>query len=261
VIMDAAWLSAIETKDYLFPHEWPAYAWFFNFLPTAIVAAAFIRARTAAPELRGLMAGALVLTLFFLATLPLVTMRYALAVQLQIPRVFWLVELVAFILIARWIGQSRPGAARMAAAGLIALSAVRGAAVLAEEQAPRLVRIDVTRDDWGQAMAWLRAQPVDVHVLADPGHAWRYESSVRVVAERDLFHEDVKDAAVAMYDRDLAMRVVERRALTHNFPDKTPAELLALAARYHLDYLVSDQRIDLPPVYANATFTIYRLAR
>ena len=30
-------LSAIGSKDYLFPHEWPAYAWIFNLLPAAVV--------------------------------------------------------------------------------------------------------------------------------------------------------------------------------------------------------------------------------
>ena len=32
VTMDAAWLATLETKDYLFPLEWPAYAWLFNLM-------------------------------------------------------------------------------------------------------------------------------------------------------------------------------------------------------------------------------------
>ena len=53
-------------------------------------------------------------------------------------------------------------------------------------------------------MNWLRAQPVNWHVLADPGHAWKYGSSVRVAARRDTLLESGKDSSMAMYDRDLA---------------------------------------------------------
>jgi len=261
VVMDAAWLSAIATKDYLFPHEWPAYAWFFNFLPALIVAAALWRTRDLSPELRGLLAGALALTAFFVVTLPFVTVRYALAVQMQIPRVFWLVELTAFIVLCVWLARWRAPArgAAIVAGVLVVASVARGATIVFVEKDARLVTIDLPRTDWTEAMAWLRAQPVDVHVLADPGHAWRYESSVRVAAERDVFHEDVKDAALAMYDRGVAMRVVERRALTSDFAAKSVPELLGLARAFDLDYLVTDQRLDLPIAYENATFRVYRL--
>jgi hypothetical protein len=261
VVMDVAWLSAIATKDYLFPHEWPAYAWFFNFLPAVIVAAALWRTRDLSPELRGLLAGALALTAFFLLTLPFVAMRYALAVQMQIPRVFWLVELVAFVVLCVWLRRWRAPArgAALVAGVLMVASLARGATIVLVEKDSRLVTIDLPRTDWTEAMAWLRAQPVGVHVLADPGHAWRYESSVRVAAERDVFHEDVKDAALAMYDRGVAMRVVERRALTSDFASKQVAELLRLAGTFDLDYLVTDQRLDLPLAYENATFRVYGL--
>ena len=61
-------------------------------------------------------------------------------------------------------------------------------------------------------MRWLARQPADVHVLADPGHAWKYGTSVRVAAERDVLLEEVKDSALAIYSRDVAVRVVERAA-------------------------------------------------
>ena len=212
------------------------------------------------------------LATFFLVTLPFVAMRYALAVQLQIPRVFWLVELVAFLVIVKSLAGVHgtvflPGGrapsftlARTLAIILVILSAARGLTVIVVEKDTQLVTIDMPQDDWTDAMAWLRAQPVDVHVLADPGHAWRYGSSVRVVAERDLFHEDVKDAALAMYDRDVAVRVVERRALTNDFASKSAAELMTLGRAHDLDYLVTDQRYDLPLAYENATFRIYALS-
>lgn len=260
VVMDDAWLSAIATKDYLFPNAWPIYAWVFNLLPAAIVAWALVRWKDAAPELRGLLAGALALTTFFLVTLPFVAMRYALAVQLQIPRVFWLVELMAFVVICVSLSRMRGRTAAVVAMVLMVASVARGATVVLVEKEGRLITMDLPRDDWTDAMAWLRAQRVDAHVLADPGHAWRYSTSVRVAAERDLFHEDVKDAALAMYDRGVAMRVVERRALTNDFASKSAAELLTLARDYDLDYLVTDERLDLPVVYENATFRIYALS-
>ena len=272
VVMDSAWLSAIASKDYLFPHRWPAYAWISNLLPAVIAAVALWRTRQLSPEMRGLLAGALALTAFFLATLPFVAMRYALAVQMQIPRVFWLVELVVLLVIARGISGAhatiffgrRPldFTYREALAVLfVVLSIARGGTVLFGEKDGRLVSIDLPSGDWMDAMAWLRSRPERAHVLADPEHAWRYESSVRVAAERDVFHEDVKDAAIAMYDRDVALRVVERRALTSDFPARPLADLQALARTYGLDYLVSDERYDLPVVYENATFRIYAMSR
>jgi len=259
VVMDAPWLGALASKDYLFPHEWPAYAWIFNLLPAAVVAWALWRWRDLAPEMRGLLTGAIALAAFFAATLPLVAVRYALAVQLQIPRVFWLVELTAFVVIGLALSRARRRTAAVVASALIVASVARGATVLFVEKDGRLVTIDLPRDDWTDAMAWLRAQPAGVHVLADPGHAWRYGSSVRVAAERDVFHEDVKDAAVAMYDRPLALRVVERRALTSDFTSQPAAALLALARRFDLDYLVTEERLDLPVAYENARFRIYEL--
>ena len=262
VVMDAAWLSAISSKDYLFPHEWPVYAWIFNLLPAAIAALVLWRARDLRAELRGLLAGALVLTAFFLATLPFVAMRYALAVQMQIPRVFWLVELVALLAIVVLLSRTpRRAIARGVAVFLVVVSAARGGAVLFGEKDGRVVTIDLPADDWTAAMSWLRDNtPSDAHVLADPGHAWRYGSSVRVGAERDVFHEDVKDAAIAMYDRDVAMRVVERRELTSGLSDKSVTELRALARDHELDFLVSDEPLDLPVVFENATFRVYALS-
>ena len=54
-------------------------------------------------------------------------------------------------------------------------------------------------------------------MLADPGHAWKYGTSVRVSAARDVFLEEVKDSALAIYSRDVASRVVERTAAIGDF--------------------------------------------
>src|SRR5690606_24431707 len=151
-------------------------------------------------------------------------------------------------------------AARVVAIFLIVLSTARAGVVLFSEKDGRLATIGLPADDWTAAQRWLRDHPPrDAHVLADPDHAWRYGSSVRVGAERDVFHEDVKDSALAMYDRDVALRVVERRARTSGFPSLSVDEIRALAHDFDLDYLISDESLALPIVYENATFRIYAL--
>jgi hypothetical protein len=270
VVMDEVWLAAIAPKDYLFPHEWPVYAWVFNLIPVVVAALALRYAGRLTAEMRGLLCGAVALALFFFATLPLVSLGYALAVQMQIPRIFWLTELTMLIFLASRMAslpvlkershRLERAIAPAVAVALITLSIARGAAVLLGEKDGRLVTLDLPASDWTDAMAWLRRQPADVHVLADPGHAFLYGSSVRVAAERDVFHEEVKDGALAMYDRDIAARVVERRALAVDYVGKRAPELLQLAEAYALDYVVTESRIDLPLAYENATFRIYALS-
>ena len=108
-------------------------------------------------------------------------------------------------------------------------------------------------------MRWLSRQPVTTHVLADPGHSWKYGTSVRVSATRDVFLEDVKDSAIAIYSRDVAHRVVERAAALGDFTTMTPDRARELAAKYDLDYLVTEARLDLPVAYENGQFRIYSL--
>jgi hypothetical protein len=122
-----------------------------------------------------------------------------------------------------------------------------------------LAQLALPADAWSDASAWLRATPPATHVLADPGHAWRYGASVRVSAARDVFLEDVKDGSIGMYDRGVAMRVAERREALGDFAALSPERARALAARYDLDYLVSEQALALPEAYRNARFRIYRL--
>ena len=65
-------------------------------------------------------------------------------------------------------------------------------------------------------MRWAEAQPVRTHLLADPGHAWRYGAPLRY-AGRDVFLEEVKDTAMAIYSRESATRVIERTAALGDF--------------------------------------------
>jgi hypothetical protein len=109
-------------------------------------------------------------------------------------------------------------------------------------------------------MRWLATQPKDAHVLADSGHAYRYGSSVRVSAGRDVFLEETKDAAIAIYSRDVAVRVVERIGALGNFATLTAADVQRLGERYGLTHVVTAGRLDLPLVFENSAFRVYTLA-
>jgi len=121
------------------------------------------------------------------------------------------------------------------------------------------VPTEAVPDEWRDAMQWIGHQPKDVHVLADPAHARRFGSSVRVAAARDVYLEDVKDAAIAMYSRDMAMRVLGRTRDLGEFSALTRERALELARNYDLDYLLAERAIDLPLAYKNARFRVYHL--
>ena len=271
--MDAAWLEALASKDSLFATDWPPWAWALNLAGFAVLCWAYrrrSRQQAATREEFALVAGAGALVLVFLATLPLVAAGYALPVQLQISRVFWLVEFLAIVFVFGAFGthagvpgdgprqtQFRP---YLLAAALLAVSIGRGTYIMLVEQPDRqLFAVHLADSPWHDAMRWLRSTPLDAQVLADPGHAWKYGTSVRVSAERDVFLEDVKDSAIAIYSRDVAVRVIERARALGPFDALTPERTMALAARYGLDYLVTTADLPWDPVYRNAQFRIYRL--
>jgi len=272
VRMDEAWLGVLEGKEYLFATGWGADGWAIAALYTAVPAAGFALRRrlgVARPREGAMVLGLSALVAIFVLTLPCVAARVALAVQFQVSRVFWMLDLTATIY-AVWAladaGRRMPGEAtgnRRAAAvacALIGLAAVRGAWVMWVEHPGRpVVQAGLPQDDWQDAMDWLRRQPAATHVLADPSHAWRHASSVRVAAGRDVYLEEMKDAAMAMYSRRVAMRVAERLVALDDFDGLTPASARALADRFGLDVLVTERVIDLPLVYRNARFSVYRL--
>ena len=84
-------------------------------------------------------------------------------------------------------------------------------------------------------------------------------SSLRVSATRDVALEGVKDAAIAIYSRDGAMRVTDRRAAIGDFHAMTKARAAALADTYALDYLLTEQALRLPLVHAEGPLKLYRL--
>jgi hypothetical protein len=274
--LDAAWEATLADKDYVFPTAWSAGTWIVNLLSPAVIAGAFAtRARrgVSLPREAGVVAGCLALVLVFLASLPFVAARVALVVQLQVSRVFWMADVLATLYVVWWVceGMRTPATrtalgarARLVAILLLAAASVRGWYVLRVEHPGRpFAKTALPADAWTDASAWLRTTPPGAHVLADPGHAWRYGTSLRVSAARDVFLEDVKDGSIGMYDRRVALRVAERRAALGDFAE-APVERLVervgvLAARYDLDYLVSERPLPLPEVYRNARFHIYRL--
>lgn len=265
VIMDDTWLQAVASKGSLFATAWPIWAWAANLGLLALLWWAH-RARTRRGEARAedaaLVWGASALVALFLVTLPLVAAGFSLAVQFQISRVFWLVDFVALIYVVGVLSGPRSSTTRAAvvACALLALSVGRGSYVLMIEHPERsLFAVHLPHEPWDEAMRWVALQPTDVHVLADPGHAWKYGTSVRVSSGRDVFLEEVKDSALAIYSRDVAARFVERVPLLEDFSSLTVERARALADRYELDYLVTEVALALPLVYRNAQFDIYSL--
>jgi len=259
--MDASWLEAVASKDSLFASQWPAWAWAANL--GLLVALWWAHRRrqahgSATAEDAGIVWGATALVAVFLVTLPAVVARFALPVQLQIPRVFWLVDFVALVYL---IGAIRRQRVAIAVASLLIVASVsRAVYVMTVEHPERdLFAIRLQESRWEDALAWVRQQPIDTHVLADPGHAWRYGTSVRVTAERDVLIEDVKDSAIAIYSRDVAMRYLERTRAIGDFNGLTADTARRLAAAYDLDYVVTEADLDLPVSYRNQQFKIYAL--
>ena len=258
VTMDSAWLAAVAGKETLFASNWPIWAWVGNL--SLIVVAWFtyrVRERTE-PELSALIWGAAALVGIFLATFPLVQAKLAFPVQLQIARVFWLVDFVALLCVIGLARRER--AAKILAAVMVAAAVGRGVYVMAVEHPERpLMAIRLPASEWQEAMRWIKAQPAKSHVLADPGHAWKYGTSVRVSAERDVFLEEVKDSAIAIYSRDVARRYNERSMAVGNFDHLSAERAAELAARYDLDYLVSEADLPMRLAYRNARFKVYSL--
>ncbi len=277
VVMDEQWLAVLDNKSYLFPTGWGWDTWAMNLAyPVALVA--LYRARRAhgaerAGE-RGLVAGALCLCAIFLASLPFIAWRVAFAVQLQISRMFWMLDFAVTVYLVwllvdspfwegrrwqRWRLTPRV-AGRVVVAALAVASLARGGYVMWIEHPDRKIfETQLVENAWGDVMAWAARQPRDIHVLADPGHAWRYGTSVRVAGRRDVYQEGVKDEAIAMYSPEIARRVAARRRDLGGFDGLTPERARELAAAYDLHYLVSERSLDLPLAYRNERFRVYDL--
>jgi len=264
--MDDAWRATLAGKEYLFPLGWPLIAWIVNLGYVPLILWLFSRRRAAGvalPREKGVVIGAICLVAVFVTAVLLQAMHVALAFQLQPARIFWMLDFLATIY-AVWalaeMGGVRERRAAIVAAVVFALSCVRGGYVRFVRFPDRpVVQFGIPDDDWGRAMAWARTTAVSSHWLADPYHAAHYGTSLRVAGQRDLFVEEIKDTAIGMYDRPVAMRTSERIAALGDFAALTPTRARALADQYGLDYLVTEQPIDLPLAFSSGAIRVYRL--
>ena len=267
--MDAAWLTVIADKDYLFPLAWPLGAWITNLISVPVIILAWrarVRAGLTFEDEKALVVGALALAIVFVVWLPFDAMRLALAVQLQTSRVFWMLDALATFYLVWAIAEGplttsvRPRRATIVACVLVAISVARGAYnCFVEFPDRRIVAVDMGHTDWRAAMAWAQDTPRTSGWLADPVHGALYGSSVRVAGHRDVLLDAMKDSALAMYGRGIAMRVADRQRALREHPWDTPDGARALSQRYDLDYLVTSRSLDLPVAYRAGSLTIYRL--
>ena len=266
--MDPEWMAVLADKSYLFPSSWPPSVWAVNLAyPVALVLIVRYRRRLGAtvPGEEPLILGLIALVVLFLISVPLSGARIAFAVQLQIGRVFWLLDFMLAAYLAWWMTSGRAGrSTALRVAVLIVLGAFslgRGIYVLAVETRRPIAELALPPTPWSDAMRWLEGQPATLHVLADPGHAWKYGVGVRVAARKDTLLESVKDSAMAMYDRDSARRVAERSAALARFDEMTTDDIRSLDARFGLDAFVveANRPFGFPVLYRNAQFVIYDL--
>jgi hypothetical protein len=272
--MDAQWLAVISDKDYLFPLAWPWDAWATNLLPVAVIALAWParrRARLLVDGETGLVAGAFAVLAVFALSLPFNAARIALIIQLQISRIFWLLDIFATLYLVWWLAEgtslstpksqlATPKRAAAVAAVILLFSTVRGIySCFVEFPDRKIFSVDVAHADWRDAMRWAQSTDRSSGWLADPYHAALYGSSVRAAGTRDVLLEQLKDRAISMYDRGVALSVAERERAMASVAWNTPQGARTLAARYNLDYLVIDRPLDLPLAHRSGSLYIYRI--
>lgn len=266
-LMDPEWRAMLHTKSYLFPLQWPVYAWVINLGYLPLIAGFFHmrdRAGLADARERALVLGSSTLFALFLGALVCHAVGITLAFQLQPARVFWMFDFLATIYVvwalAEGVSFRRKQTNRplLTAVVLFSLSVARGLFVLIQADRPP-VRLTIPDDDWGRVMEWARTTDKASGWLADPLHAVYYGTSVRVAGERDVFVEAVKDAALGIYDRDIAVRTDTRLRELPDFPRLTPETARALGGRYDLDYLVTESKLALPLAFESGPLRVYRL--
>ena len=267
-IMDPAWLDAIGEKD-LYPLAWTADAWITNLITVPIVFWGWRARHRAGLTVSGesaLALGAMALPLVFVCWLPFNAAHVALAVQLQASRVFWLLDVLATIY-RGWVlaegtaaAPQRPRRAAAVAILVLAIAIARGAyTMFVQFPDRRIFAVDVQHDDWRDAMTFARATEPQSRWLADPFHAARYGASLRATGHRDVLLEELKDRAIAMYDRNVAMQVAARLRAVQEVPWNTAAGARELSRRYGLDYLVIDRELPLPLAHRSGSLYVYRL--
>jgi hypothetical protein len=267
VRMDADWLAVIADRDYLFPLAWPVDVWVTNLVAIPIILFSWRarrRAQLTVPGETPLVAGAIALAAVFFAWLPLSGAHVAIAVQMQVTRVFWLIDFLGTVYlvwaVAEGTGAASGKRAAVAAAVILALSTMRGVySGFAEFPERPIIALDLQHRDWRDAMAWARTTDPGSGWLADPHHAALYGSTVRAAGHRDVLIDLLKDPAIAMYDRAIATRLADRERALATLAWDTPDGARALARRYGLDYLVIDRELNLPLAHRSGSLFIYRI--
>ena len=263
-IMDAEWRQLLQTKTYLFPLEWPAHAWILNLGYLALIAWVYRerqRAGLVGGLERGLVLGSASLAAVFFGALAAQSVGVALAFQLQPARVFWMFDFLATTYVIWWLaswGSALERHSRAVALVVLAFSIARGVYVIIEAERPP-VQLTIPDDDWGRVMAFARTTDKESGWLADPLHAVLYGTSVRVAGERDVLVETVKDTALGMYDRRIAVRTNERIRAVDDYTALTADAARRLGERYDLDYMVTERSLDLPLVFTSGDLRVYRL--
>ena len=271
VVMEASWTGALFFRDYLFPTDWPWATWAANLGYGLAIGAMYWYRRLAVgvtARETGLVAGCGVLLLIFLASVPLSAAGVALVVQLQVARIFWMLDFFftvyfVWLLIERPVrGRSASASVRVRYAGLalfVVGAIVRGGYVMGIEFPDRaLFEPRFVSGDWQEVMEWSARTPAGTNLLLHPGHAGRYGSSARAAAQRDVYLED-KDGALAIYSRSIAQRVSDRRRDLGDFGELNAPRARALARQYDLQYLITILDIDLPVAHRSGPFTVYDL--
>ena len=178
--MDPEWLATLDTKDYLFPLEWPLYAWLFNLAYAPLIVLVYRRRRDAGLTIaeragsgRGMPDAA-------------AHLRRGAAAQRRARGARGAAADPAHLLDARFPrdavcrvgarGRRRAGrrGARRLTAAIIAAGVGRRAAryvMLVRFPDRPVAQVGIADNDWGRAMAWARATPRDTEWVADPMHA------------------------------------------------------------------------------------------
>jgi hypothetical protein len=265
--MDADWLAVIADRDYLFPLAWPVDVWVTNLIAVPVIVfcwRARMRAGLTVARETPLVVGALALAVIFFLWLPFSAAHVAIAVQMQVTRVFWMIDFLGTVYLVWAVaeGAARPTGRRaaIAAATILALSAARGVyGCFMQFPDRRVLAIDLQHADWREAMTWAQTTAPGSGWLADPHHAALYGSTVRAAGHRDVLIDLLKDPAIAMYDRDIAMRLADRQRALAALAWDTPDGARALARRYGLDYLVIDRELELPLAHRAGSLFVYKL--
>lgn len=264
-VMDAEWLGMLSSKDYLFPLQWPLAAWVLNLGYAAVIWLVYRWRRSAGVLVereRAVVLGCLALLPVFLIAAALSAARVALAIQLQPARVFWMLDFLATVYVV-WAAAEGAAASRrrslFAAAAITLLAIARGAWVMQVEFPDRPLFETSVPGDWGRTMAWARSQPAGTGWLADPNHAARYGSSIRMAAGRDVYVEAIKDGAIGMYDKTIAVRTRDRLEAVGDFASLSAERARELGSAASLDYLVTEQDLALPLAFQSGSLRVYRL--